>query len=83
VPEAQGDEGTPIAQCTESGTCTGMQSMNGSCTPSAKTGSLAAPLPGAGIISRNMATGTLIAISAQWSFRPGSPSPGDLCISRT
>jgi hypothetical protein len=79
---AQGDESTRTAQCTESGSCTGMQAMTGSCTPSAKTGSLAAPLPGAGIIGRNI-TGTLIAISAQWSYRPGSASPGELCISRT
>lgn len=83
MPEAQGDDGAAKAQCTESGSCTGMQSMTGSCTPSVKTGSLAAPLPGTGIISTNMTTGALIAISAQWSYRPDCPSPGDLCISRT
>lgn len=83
MPAAQGDESTTAAQCTESGSCTGMQSMTGSCTPSAKTGSLAAPLPGTGIIGRNINTGTLTTISAQLSYRPGSPSPGDLCISRT
>jgi hypothetical protein len=80
---AQGDAGTRTAQCTEPGSCTGLQSMTGSCTPSAKAGSLAAPLPGTGIIGRNIATGTPTASSAQWSYRPGSPSPGDLCISRT
>ena len=83
MPAAQGDESTRTAQCTESGSCTDVQSMTGPCTPSAKAGSLAAPLPGTGIISRTMTTGTLSAISAQWSYRPGSPSPGDLCISRT
>lgn len=83
MPAAQGDESTRTAQCTESGSCTGMQAMTGSCTPSAKTGSLAAPLPGTGIIGRNITTGALATISARWSYRPGSPSPGELCISRT
>lgn len=83
MPAAQDDESTPTAHCTESGSCTRMQDMTGSCTPSAKTGSLAAPLPGTGVIGRNMNTGTLTTIRAQWSYRPGSPSPSDLCISRT
>lgn len=83
MPAAQDDESTPTAHCTESGSCTNMQDMTGSCTPSAKTGSLAAPLPGTGVIGRKFNTGTLTTISAQWSYRPGSPSPGDLCISRT
>lgn len=83
MPAAQADESTRTAQCTESGSCTSVHSMTDPCTPSAKAGSLAAPLPGTVIVSRNMTTGTLSAFSAQWSYRPGSPSPGDLCISRT
>ena len=83
MPGAQGEAGTRTVQCTDSGNCTSMQAMTGSCTPSAKTGSLAAPLPGAGIIAGTSATGTLATISAQWSYLPGSPSPGELCISRT
>lgn len=83
MPGARGEAGTRTVQCTDSGTCTSMQAMTGSCTPSAKTGSLAAPLPGTGIIARNTNTGTLATISALWSYLPGSPSPGELCISRT
>ncbi|KQR75342.1 hypothetical protein ASF98_05805 [Arthrobacter sp. Leaf337] len=83
MPPATGEAGTRTVQCTDSGTCTSMQAMTGSCTPSAKTGSLAAPLPGTGIIGRNTNTGTLATISARWAYLPGSPSPGELCISRT
>lgn len=78
-----GDESTHTAQCTESGTCTSMQAMTGSCTPAAKTGCLAAPLPGTGIIGGDTDAGTLATIAAQWSYVPGSPSPGELCTSRT
>ncbi|WP_157360960.1 hypothetical protein [Arthrobacter sp. EPSL27] len=80
---AQDEAGARSVQCTDSNTCTSMQSMTSSCTPSAKTGSLAAPLPGTGIIVRNTNAGSQSTISALWSYLPGSPSPGDLCISRT
>ncbi|MET3141352.1 UNVERIFIED_ORG: hypothetical protein ABIB19_000206 [Arthrobacter sp. UYEF10] len=80
---AQGEAGTRTVQCTDSGTCTSMQAMTASCTPSAKAGSLTAPLPGTGIIARSTNTGSLATISARWSYFPGSPSPGELCISRT
>lgn len=83
LPAAQDEAGTRIGHCTDSGDCTGMQSMTAACTPSAKTGSLAAPLPGTGIITRHPGTGTPDTISARWSYLPGSPSPGELCISRT
>jgi hypothetical protein len=83
MPGVEDDAGTRTVQCTDSGNCASMQSMTASCTPSAKTGSLAAPLPGAGFIARNTNTGTLTTISARWSYLPGSRSPGELCISRT
>lgn len=57
--------------------------MAGSCIPSVKTGSLSAPHPGAagfGIISHAGAAG---AAGGGWSYQPGSPSPGELSISRT
>jgi hypothetical protein len=57
--------------------------MTAACTPSAKSGSLAAPLPGTGIIARNINAGAPGTPSARWSYLPGSPSPGELCISRT
>lgn len=70
-------------QCTDSNHCTSMQSMTAACTPSAKTGSLAAPLPGTGIIATHTDAATLNMTNALWSYLPGSPSPGELCISRT
>ncbi len=83
VHAAQDEAGARTVQCTDSNNCTSMQSMTAACTPSAKTGSLAAPLPGTGIIASNTNAGTHSTISALWSYLPGSPSPGELCISRT
>ncbi len=80
-PDAESANGK--VQCTGSGNCCSMQAMSASCTPSVKTGSLAAPLPGTGISFRTPNTGAIATISARWSYLPGSPSPGDLCISRT
>ncbi|MDZ4089795.1 MAG: hypothetical protein U1D68_01115 [Arthrobacter sp.] len=83
VHAAQDEAGARTVQCADSNKCTSMQSMSAACTPSAKTGSLAAPLPGTLIIARTTSTGTQSTISALWSYLPGSPSPGELCISRT
>ncbi|HSN36503.1 MAG TPA: hypothetical protein VLT34_09160 [Arthrobacter sp.] len=80
---AQDEVGARTVQCADSNDCTSMQSMTAACTPSAKTGSLAAPLPGTGIIASHTDAGTQSTISARWSYLPGSPSPGELCISRT
>lgn len=59
-----------------------MHSMDPSCTPAAKSASLEAPLPGTGFAVATPPSGEPITAS-QWSYLPGSPSPGDLCISRT
>ena len=83
VHAVQDEAGARPVQCTDSNNCTSMQSMTAACTPSAKTGSLAAPLPGTGIIASNTNAATQRTISALWSYLPGSPSPGELCISRT
>jgi hypothetical protein len=66
-----------------SGNCTGSQTMTVSCTPATKSGSLAAPLPRAtviGVIPRADMAG---AVPSGYSYVPGSPSPGELSISRT
>ena len=83
VHAAQDEAGARTVQCTDSNTCTSTQSMTVDCTPSAKTASLAAPLPGTGIIARNTNAGTQSHVGTLWSYLPGSPSPGELCISRT
>jgi hypothetical protein len=80
---AQDEAGARTVQCTGSNTCTSMQSMTAACTPSAKTGSLAAPLPRTGIIARNTTAGTHSTINALWSYLPDGPSPAEFCISRT
>jgi hypothetical protein len=80
---AQDEAGARTVQCTDSNNCTSMQSMTAACTPSTKTGSLAAPLPGTGIIFRNTNAAMPSAIGVRWSYLPGSASPGELCISRT
>jgi hypothetical protein len=70
-------------QCSESGGCTGMHTMSMACTPSANTASMDAPEPGTfvlGILNNTAAAG---AFTGQWSYLPGSPSPGELSISRT
>ncbi|MFB9651907.1 hypothetical protein ACIQH9_21140 [Pseudarthrobacter oxydans] len=83
MPEAQGGSALDAVQCSDSGNCTSMHAMTAACTPSAKSGSLAAPLPGTWVIARSSITGALTDTGAAWSYRPGSPSPGELCISRT
>ena len=83
VPAAQDEASARTVQCKDSNHCTSMQSMTAACTPSAKTGSLAAPLPGTGIIAGKTNAGTQGTISPLWSYLPGSLSPGELCISRT
>ena len=66
-----------------SGGCTDLHATTASCTPSAKTGSLSAPLPG------NAAFGDISSAAAPcpavlwYSYVPASPSPGELSISRT
>lgn len=67
--------------CFDTGT--GVHAMTGSCTPSAKTGSLSAPSPeaaGFGLVSPAMAAG---AVRGDRPHHPGTPSPGELSISRT
>jgi hypothetical protein len=60
-----------------------MPTMASSCTPSAKTGSLAAPLPGTTVFGTAPATRVTGALLSGYSYLPGGPSPGELSISRT
>lgn len=67
--------------CFDSGA--GMHAMTRSCIPSVKTGSLSAPSPdsaGFGFISPATAAG---AAPGFQSYHPGTPSPGELSVSRT
>lgn len=70
-------------KCSDSGGCASVETMTAACTPSAKTGSLTAPLPGTAVL----AIGSNMTADAKatecWSYRPDGPSPGELSISRT
>ncbi|UOD82915.1 hypothetical protein [Paenarthrobacter ureafaciens] len=86
ITDAQADAGPAadgLAQCACSGNCSTEHAMGVSCVPSTATGVLAAPLPDTSTTVpssfRPVATGA----STLWSYLPGSPSPGELSISRT
>lgn len=83
MPTGQTGSAQDAVQCSDSGNCTSMHAMTAACIPSAKSGSLAAPLPGTWVIARTTIAGALTDTGAGWSYLPGSPSPGELCISRT
>jgi hypothetical protein len=75
--------GTVVGQCSGSGGCTSMDAMTVACTPSAKTASMAAPPPGSLVLGISNNTAPAGAVTGQWSYLPGSPSPCELSISRT
>ncbi|APX03575.1 hypothetical protein [Arthrobacter sp. QXT-31] len=75
--------GVTVEPCSESGDCTSMQAMTVACTPSAKTASMAAPPPGTNVLEISNNAAAAAAVTSQWSYLPGSPSPCELSISRT
>lgn len=77
----QHTSGVASEPCTDSCTC--IQTMTAGCIPSAKTGSLTAPMPGTVLLATNPAATAPLAIPTAYSYLPGSPSPGELSISRT
>lgn len=80
VPAAGADAS---AHCSCSGSCSRMQAMGATCTPSAKTASFTAPPPGDAGLAVDARAGFNPAAPATYGYWPGSPSPGDLSISRT
>ena len=81
-PSNQDAAGT-LEQCSCSGSCADGHAMTAACTPTAKTGSFSAPLPGTtviAVISSGAADGML---PGRRSYLPDTPSPGELSISRT
>lgn len=78
-----GTDTHPQTQCTCSGNCSGEHVMGGSCIPSTATGSLAAPQPVTTAVVPSNLQSLGVQLRAAWSYLPGSPSPGDLSISRT
>lgn len=77
--------GAAVEPCSGSCTsgCPSAQTTTVSCTPSAQSGSLNAPLPGTTVFGAVPGSGPLDALLRAYSYLPGSPSPGELSISRT
>ncbi|WP_426977434.1 hypothetical protein ACQCSU_21470 [Pseudarthrobacter sp. O4] len=81
-PPAPGTTSMPGPSCAHPGGCAAMSAMDASCIPSSGNTSLAAPLPGSTpFAAHNDADAPTPA--ATYSYLPESPSPGQLCISRT
>jgi hypothetical protein len=78
-----GEEISATAGCPD-GDCGGTQAMTVSCTPSGKTGTLAAPIPGTALVgARLVRAGPAGPVSGRQAYEPDTPSPCDLSISRT
>lgn len=66
------------------GDCCGTQTMTVSCTPSGKTGTLAAPAPGTAVFAAAaVRAGPADPVTGRSAHRPDTPSPCALSISRT
>lgn len=70
------------SSCASAGTCPTMSATDAACVLAPGNTSLAASLPGAAAYAVPDLAGAAI-ISTNYSYSPDSPSPGDLCISRT
>lgn len=77
-----GKDSAPAPACSGSDPCTDMSTMHAVCVPSLASESLAAPLPGS---TTPAAPGSAMAgtSTAGYSYLPESPSPDELCVSRT
>ncbi|MEZ2390010.1 hypothetical protein AB6813_10740 [bacterium RCC_150] len=73
---------TESASCSCPEVCSSMSDMGIACVPAAAHNTLAAPLPGKPPYSTGAVSPSGVSITG-YSHRPDSPSPGDLCISRT
>ncbi|MBT2515479.1 hypothetical protein [Arthrobacter sp. ISL-30] len=78
----QNSDLTPGATCADPGPCPEMASMHSVCIPLPGHGSLSVPLPGTTAFGTTHAVGPTTR-AGPYSYLPGSPSPGELCISRT
>jgi hypothetical protein len=83
APGVQDTASVQAENCSGSGGCASMQTMTAACTPSAKTGSLTAPLPGTAVFAIGSKTGDAATATESWPYLPDSPTPGELSISRT
>lgn len=71
------------ARCMCSADCASIQAMSAACTPSSQTGTLAAPEPAQGTRILDGHGALPDPAGSSYAYVPGSPSPGELSISRT
>ncbi|MFJ6157448.1 hypothetical protein ACIQF8_16200 [Pseudarthrobacter sp. NPDC092184] len=89
-PPGMSTDGAVVAQaaagasssCAPDGSCPEMSAGGNACVLSPGSTSLSAPAPGTAPYALPD-FGAAAAASTNYSYSPGSPSPGDLCISRT
>ncbi len=70
-------------QCSCSGNCSAEHAMAASCIPLAATSTLSAPAPDRTPAVAPPYFGATVAAGDDWTYHPGSPTPGELSISRT
>lgn len=75
-------ETAPGSSCSTAGTCHEMSGMDAACVLSPGNTSFTAPLPGTAPYALPD-FGAAATAGTTYSYSAGSPSPGDLCISRT
>lgn len=75
--------GASAQMCSSTCCGTAAHTMAGSCIPSVKTISLAPPAPGNTLFGALAPTGTASTVRGDCQHVPGTPSPGELSISRT
>jgi hypothetical protein len=81
--EVQVAASSSVEECSCSESCASGHTMTVSCTPLAKNESLSVPLPGTGVFGSASNARALGTVPLAYSYLPGSPSPGQLSISRT
>lgn len=74
--------GAATSTCGETRGCPSMSAMDAPCALSPANTSLTAPLPATTPFRAPDSAGAVVT-STGYSYLPESPSPGDLCISRT
>jgi hypothetical protein len=79
---ASGMAAGPSSPCANVTDCPRMSAMDGLCIPSPANTSMSAPPPGTTPF-QTAGTSVLVSANTSYSYLPESPSPGDLCISRT
>ncbi|MCQ6269371.1 hypothetical protein M8J71_02515 [Pseudarthrobacter sp. R1] len=74
--------GSSSSSCSPAGSCPEMSAMDNACVLSPGNPPLTAPVPGTAPSALPDAAGRAVA-GTRYSYSPDSPSPGELCISRT